>query len=43
MDLASGSLVIMKGEMQKYWHHRIHPTKQSKGARINLTFRNVIS
>lgn len=42
-DLASGSLVIMKGEMQKHWHHRIHPTKKSKGARINLTFRNVIS
>ena len=43
LDLASGSLVIMKGEMQKFWHHRIHPTKKSKGARINLTFRNVIS
>lgn len=42
-ELGSGSLVIMKGEMQEYWHHRIHPTKKSKGARINLTFRNVIS
>ncbi len=42
-ELGSGSLVIMKGEMQEFWHHRIHPTKKSKGARINLTFRNVIS
>ena len=43
IKLGSGSLIIMKGEMQEYWHHRIHPTKKSKGARINLTFRNVIS
>lgn len=43
LELASGSLVIMKGEIQDNWHHRIHPTKKSKSARINLTFRNVIS
>lgn len=43
LELASGSLIIMKGEMQDNWHHRIHPTKKSKGVRINLTFRNVIS
>lgn len=42
LELASGSLVIMKGEMQTFWHHRIHPTKRPKGPRINLTFRNVI-
>jgi len=43
LEPQSGSLIIMKGEMQEYWHHRIHPTKKSKGARINLTFRKVIS
>jgi alkylated DNA repair dioxygenase AlkB len=40
-ELASGSLVVMKGEMQEFWHHRIHPTKKLLGPRINLTFRKV--
>lgn len=43
LELGSGSLLIMKGKMQEYWHHRVHPTKRPKGPRINLTFRNVIS
>ncbi len=43
LELASGSLVMMKGEMQEYWHHRIYPTKKTMGPRINLTFRKVIS
>lgn len=43
LELASGSLVIMKGEMQEYWHHRINPSKRPMGPRINLTFRKVIS
>ncbi len=43
LELESGSLLIMKGEMQEFWHHRIFPSKKPLGARINLTFRNVIS
>lgn len=43
LELGSGSLVIMKGSMQEHWHHRIYPTKKVLGARINLTFRKVIS
>jgi alkylated DNA repair dioxygenase AlkB len=43
LELDSGSLVIMKGEMQKFWHHRINPSKRPMGPRINLTFRKVIS
>ena len=43
LELGSGSLVIMKGKMQEFWHHRIHPTRKPKGPRINLTFRKVIS
>jgi alkylated DNA repair dioxygenase AlkB len=43
LELASGSLVIMGGEMQEYWHHRISPSKKNLGPRINLTFRKVIS
>lgn len=43
LELASGSLLIMKGEMQKFWQHRINPSKRAMGTRINLTFRKVIS
>lgn len=43
LELESGSLVLMKGEMQEFWHHRIYPTKKTMGPRINLTFRKVIS
>lgn len=43
LELGSGSLLVMKGEMQEFWHHRIHPTKKPLSSRINLTFRKVIS
>lgn len=39
--LQSGSLLIMKGDTQKYWQHGIARTKQPVGERINLTFRRV--
>ena len=42
-ELGNGSLVLMKGEMQEFWHHRIHPTKKLLGPRINLTFRKVFT
>ena len=41
--LASGSLLIMKGEMQHYWVHQIPKTKKVIGERINLTFRTIKS
>ncbi|HXH76203.1 MAG TPA: alpha-ketoglutarate-dependent dioxygenase AlkB [Bacteriovoracaceae bacterium] len=37
--LESGSLVVMSGEIQKFWLHRIAPTKRPVPPRINLTFR----
>lgn len=40
--LNSGSLLIMAGEMQKYWLHQIPKTKKDIGERINLTFRKII-
>lgn len=40
--LNNGSLLLMKGECQKYWQHSIPKTAKVKSARINLTFRNVI-
>lgn len=39
--LESGSLLIMKGEMQHYWLHQIAKTKRQIGSRINLTFRTI--
>ncbi|MFT4645713.1 MAG: alkylated DNA repair dioxygenase AlkB [Planctomycetota bacterium] len=39
--LEKGSLLVMKGETQKNWLHRLPPTKKVKNARINLTFRTI--
>lgn len=41
LEIESGSLVIMRDEIQDYWLHRIVPTKKPKKERINLTFRYV--
>ena len=37
--LAHGSLLIMKGETQRFWKHEIPRTARPIGKRINLTFR----
>ena len=37
--LKKGSLIIMKGETQKYWLHQIPKTAKKIAPRINLTFR----
>jgi alkylated DNA repair dioxygenase AlkB len=39
--LHQGSLLLMKGVTQKYWLHRLPPTKKVKTPRINLTFRTI--
>lgn len=41
LTLEHGSLLIMKGETQKYWLHRLPPTKRIHDHRINLTFRTI--
>ncbi|GGE98454.1 Alkylated DNA repair dioxygenase AlkB [Chishuiella changwenlii] len=41
LNLASGSLLVMKGETQDYWLHRLPPTKKIFSPRINLTFRTI--
>lgn len=41
LPLQSGSLLVMKGVTQKYWLHRLPPTKTVNSARINLTFRTI--
>jgi alkylated DNA repair dioxygenase AlkB len=39
--LRHGSLLVMKGETQKHWLHRLPPTKKVTTPRINLTFRTI--
>lgn len=40
--LETGSLLIMQGTCQKYWLHRLPPTKKVHHPRINLTFRTIL-
>ncbi|MGJ8581386.1 MAG: alpha-ketoglutarate-dependent dioxygenase AlkB, partial [Psychromonas sp.] len=36
-----GSLLVMRGETQSHWLHRLPPTKKISTPRINLTFRMI--
>ncbi len=42
LELEHGSLLVMKGETQINWLHRLPPTKRILGPRINLTFRTIV-
>ena len=39
--LNSGSLLVMKGETQTHWLHRLPPTTRVNSPRVNLTFRTI--
>lgn len=39
LDVSHGDLIVMRGDMQQKWLHRIAPTTKLKGERINITFR----
>jgi alkylated DNA repair dioxygenase AlkB len=41
LKLASGSLLLMKGETQRYWKHGIEKETRPRGPRVNLTFRRI--
>lgn len=41
LDLGHGSLLLMKGDLQRYWEHRIAKSALPMTGRINLTFRIV--
>jgi alkylated DNA repair dioxygenase AlkB len=43
LKLASNSLLLMKGETQKYWTHGIAKESRPCEPRINLTFRRIVS
>ena len=42
MLLEHGSLLVMKGETQTHWLHRLPPTKLISKPRVNLTFRTIV-
>lgn len=42
LDLGHGSLLLMKGDLQRYWEHRIAKSTKPMKGRINLTFRIVV-
>lgn len=42
LSLASGSLLLMKGETQKNWNHGIPKERGRRGPRVNLTFRLIL-
>lgn len=39
--LEHGSLLVMKGQTQSHWLHRLPPTKKVNTPRVNLTFRTI--
>ena len=41
LPLAHGSLLIMKGDLQEHWEHRIAKSVLPMRPRINLTFRKI--
>jgi alkylated DNA repair dioxygenase AlkB len=43
INLEDGSVLIMAGELQQYWKHRVPVQRTIKEPRINLTFRSMRS
>jgi alkylated DNA repair dioxygenase AlkB len=43
VELPSGSLLLMAGSTQACWQHGINKTARPVGARVNLTFRRIVS
>lgn len=39
LELADGSLLVMKGQTQHHWQHQVAKTRKPVAPRINLTFR----
>ncbi len=43
LDLTHGSLLVMGAQTQHHWRHQLAKTRRQVGARINLTFRYIVS
>ncbi len=41
VQLEHGSLLVMRGQTQKYWKHQLPKSKKVQSLRINLTFRRI--
>jgi alkylated DNA repair dioxygenase AlkB len=41
IDLAHGSLLVMRGATQRFYQHDLPKTSAAVGARVNLTFRTI--
>ena len=41
LDLADGSLLFMAGKTQHCWQHAVLKERETRGPRINLTFRTI--
>ena len=39
IDVSHGDLIVMRGETQRYWEHRVRKDPRVHEQRINLTFR----
>lgn len=42
VDLTNGSFLLMYGETQHIWEHRLPKTSRQTGKRINITFRIIL-
>ncbi|HEY0659804.1 MAG TPA: alpha-ketoglutarate-dependent dioxygenase AlkB [Lysobacter sp.] len=42
LDLPHGSLLLMRGDTQRYYRHALPRTTRPVGERINLTFRRIL-
>jgi alkylated DNA repair dioxygenase AlkB len=42
ISLPNGSLLVMRGQTQRHWLHRVPVQKRITGTRINLTFRQMV-
>jgi alkylated DNA repair dioxygenase AlkB len=42
LSLASGSLLVMRGDTQRHWQHGVPKQARPCGARLNLTFRRIL-
>jgi alkylated DNA repair dioxygenase AlkB len=43
LPLASGSLLLMRGDTQRHWKHGIEKRARPCGPRVNLTFRYILA
>jgi len=43
LRLASGSLLVMRGDTQRFWRHGLPKQSRPCGPRVNLTFRRIVA